>query len=91
MTAEKSWMHYTSEQGNLSCGVLSVVVAECEALQLPVHASPEVFPEHCDIDFTNFIGKNVERKGKLLRDKAVARGWQYRPEAQAGELSDLSE
>jgi hypothetical protein len=67
------------------------VVAECEALLLPVHASPELFPEHCHIDFANFIGKNVERKGKLLRDKAVARGWQYKPEAQAGELSGISE
>jgi hypothetical protein len=91
MIAEKSWTHYTSVQGNHSCGVLSVVVSECEALQLPVHASPEAFPEHCDIDFANLTVKIVERKGKLLRDKAVTRGWQYKPEAHVGDLSGISE
>jgi hypothetical protein len=87
---DASWAHYKSLPGKLTCGVLSVQLGECEALQLPVHASPEVFREHCDIDFAGFSGKHIERKGKLLRDKAVMRGWQYRPEAQAEDLSGTS-
>ena len=90
ITPQASWEHYTSEQKKLSYGVLSVQVSECKAIQLPVIPSPEVFPEHCDVDFSNLTVKNIERKGKLLRDRAMTRGWQYIPEAQAEQLSEIS-
>ena len=84
MTPEASWKHYTSAPDHISCGVLSVTPRECAALQLPVRPSPEVFAEHVDIDFTSLTAKWVLRKGKLLRDKAVTRGWQFRPQSQRG-------
>ncbi len=75
--AKPSWEHYTTVQQKESAGVLGVAVIECVALDLPVAASPEVFREHCDIDFAGLPAKLVDRKGKLLRDRATARGWLY--------------
>jgi hypothetical protein len=79
ITPEAAWTHFTTVQQKHSSGVMSVTVKQCAELDLPVKPSPEVFKEHCDIDFSAHNPKTVERKSKLLRDKATARGWQFRP------------
>ncbi|MEN9358006.1 MAG: hypothetical protein RL695_2177 [Pseudomonadota bacterium] len=35
-------------------------------------------PEHCSVDFTAFDKKAIEKKSKLLRAQAEARGWLFR-------------
>ncbi len=87
ITPSASWVHYTSQADHQSCGVLSVTPQECRAVDLTVCPSPEVFLEHVDIDFSAFSPKLIVRKGKLLRDKAVTRGWQFRPDGVANRAS----
>lgn len=70
--------HYTNDQGLQSCGVLAVTVAECSALELPVAPDPEPFPEHVLIDYSDCSKGATEKKAKLLKAKAEARGWLYR-------------
>ena len=75
--AKSACEHYTATQQKETVGVLAVTVSECTSLELPTAESPEVFPEHCHVDFNNLARKKVEQKGKLLRDRAIKRGWQY--------------
>ena len=79
--AKPAWEHYTTVQKKESIGVLAVTVAECSALKLTAASSPKVFKEHCHIDFSGLKPKEIERKGKLLRDHAVKRDWLYRATA----------
>jgi hypothetical protein len=79
--AKAAWEHFTMEQKQTSVGVLAVTVSECSAIQLPAVPSPDVFAEHCDVDFCTLTRKEIERKAKLLRDRATQRGWQYQASA----------
>jgi len=74
ITAAASFMHYR-ERKLASVGVLAVTVGECAAQNLPSQSSPDVFPEHAEIDFTGLSGGQCEKKGKKLRDVAEGRGW----------------
>ena len=75
---QDAYEHYTISLGLRSVGVMGVSVAECGKLELPAHPDPEPFPEHAVIDFSAFNKNATEKKAKLLRAKAVARGWLYR-------------
>lgn len=76
----ESWEHYRKR--NLeSVGVTAVTVAECDKEGLKVHSSPEVFPEHADIDFTGLTGGQCESKSKRLRSAAEARGWLFQADS----------
>jgi len=55
---------------------------ECAALQLPARSDPGEFAEHAVIDFTGVTSKVAEKKSKVLRGKAEARGWIYQPAVQ---------
>ena len=77
ISPEDAWRHYTQQLGLMSCGVLAVSVAECCALDLQTVPDPETFPEHCLIDFSAHNKSATEKKAKLLKVKATARGWQY--------------
>jgi hypothetical protein len=75
---QPAYEHYTTTLGFQSVGVMGVSVAECGTLELSVYPDPLPFQEHAVIDFSAF-GKNaVEKKAKLLRARAEARGWLYR-------------
>lgn len=77
-----AFRHYTEAKQLLSVGVLGISVGECSELDLPARLDPDPFPEHAVIDFSGF-GKNaVEKKAKLLRHRAVNRGWQYKKAVQ---------
>ena len=80
ISAENAWKHFTEKMNFRSVGVLSVCVMECEQQLLAVRPDPEPFPEHAVIDFSNFTKNEVERKAKLLKKAAEARGWRYREE-----------
>lgn len=74
-----AYEHYAS-LGYKAVGVLAVSVAECESLALAVTPDPlPGFPEHTTIDFTTLSRKDIEIASRALRERANARGWQYRP------------
>src|SRR5437016_4067739 len=47
ITAERSWLHFTSQDNCRSVGVLAVTVNECVAEALNVRSDPEPFPRTC--------------------------------------------
>ena len=79
ITPEDAWKHYTNNLNLLSIGVLSVKVAECRMLELPVVSDAETFREHALIDFSGLSRKQIERKANALKTVANRRDWQYRP------------
>lgn len=81
ITAQRSWSHYTSELKFSSSGVLSVIVAECTAIDLKVEPDPNLFPEHAVIRFDMCTSGQIEKKSKRLRDAAMSRDWQYTAES----------
>lgn len=81
VTAEDAWRHYADNLGFSSIGVLAVTVNECKALELSAEADPEPFPAHAVIKFDDLSNSQIEKKAKYLRRDAMARGWQYRAEA----------
>ena len=44
ISAENAWKHYTNDLQLRSIGVMSVSVAECRTLELPVVPDAETFP-----------------------------------------------
>ena len=79
ITAEDAWKHYKHELKLQSIGILSVAVAECRALELPVVPDADTFPEHALIDFTGLSRRQTERKASALKEAATIRGWLFRP------------
>ena len=79
ITPEDAWKHYTNNLNLLSIGVLSVKVAECRMLELPVVSDAETFREHAIIDFSGLSRKQIERKANALKTVANRRDWQFRP------------
>ena len=75
ITAEASWLHYTTQLQHKSVGTLAVTVAECTEENLPSLPDPDPFPEHAVIDFTGLAEKKCYTKSKKLQAKAQARGW----------------
>lgn len=78
ITPVDAFEHYTKDLMLVSGGVLAVSMAECTALELPVTPDPDPFPEHALIDFSTYGKSATEKKAKLLKAKAEARGWLYR-------------
>lgn len=83
VTASQSWLHYTTELGFASVGVVAVTVAECDAFGLRAEPDPEPFPAHAVIRFDGCTSKQIERNAKRLKAAAEARGWLYQAEAGA--------
>lgn len=79
--AADSWRHFTEVQGLASIGVLAVTVAECEEESVQPQADPEPFEEHAVIDFNSLSGSQAKKVGRRLRDRAMDRGWLFRPNA----------
>lgn len=74
MTPAAAYAHYRARKLE-SHGVMAVTVSECTAQELPTRSSPEIFPEHAEIDFSGLSNGQCEKKGKKLRDVAEQRGW----------------
>jgi len=77
-TPRESHHHYTQELGLSSTGVMAVSVEECRALILEVASDPQPFLEHAVIDFSRLSEKAIKTKAKILKSRAMARGWLYR-------------
>ena len=83
VTALQAWLHYTTELGFASIGVLAVTVAECEALDLAAEPDPEPFPAHAVIRFDACTPSQIEKKAKRLKAAGEARGWLHQAESGA--------
>ena len=77
ISAEKAWIHFTTQENCASVGVLAVTVDECTSEGLTTRPEPAPFPEHAVIDFSTFSDSQREKKSKKLKAKAEARGWLY--------------
>lgn len=77
VAAEAAWRRFTADPACTSAGVQAVTQAECAAQELPVIEDGLPHPEHCSIDFSAFDKKTIEKKAKLLRAAAAARGWLF--------------
>ena len=74
---EASWKHYTDMLGLASAGVMAVTTAECIAHSLSVTADETPYPEHCTIDFSSLVKREIEKTAKILAESAIQRGWLY--------------
>jgi hypothetical protein len=83
ITPEAAWDHFTTTLACASVGSLAVTVDECAAEQLTARPDPEPFREHVVIDFRALSDNQAEKKGKKLKAKAEARGWQHQAPATA--------
>jgi hypothetical protein len=75
---ENAFQHYVNQLCLASDGVMGLTVAECTTVSLAVCSDPEPFPEHALIDFSGLPDKDCRTKSKILRMKAVQRGWLHR-------------
>lgn len=75
--AQAAWQHYTATLGLTSDGVMAVSNDECASENLPVIADGIPFPEHASINYSTFSKSEVEKKAKMLKQKAQARGWLF--------------
>ncbi|WP_447829512.1 hypothetical protein [Aeromonas salmonicida] len=75
VTPRDSWQRFTTILGCQSIGVMAVSHSQCVEQELPVIEDGHPYPEHCSINFSDFEKKGIEKKAKLLRAKAVERGW----------------
>lgn len=78
ISAHSAWLRYTGERGLQSEGVLGVQVEECTELQLMVEPDGIPYPEHVSVDFSGKSQTQRKTLSKQLRDRALARGWQFR-------------
>ena len=81
ISAENSWVHFTTTLQLSSVGALAVTVMECKQQELPAVSDPKPFPEHAVIDFTGLGASQVENKSKKLKAAAETRGWKYQAPA----------
>ena len=79
ISAAVSWLHYTSQSGLESCGVMSITLAECAQSKLKVIPDGVPYPEHVSISFIGLTAGQIKSVSKILTLAANARGWQYRP------------
>lgn len=77
ITAEAAWKHFTGNPDCRSAGIMAVTKGQCVDLALDVIANGEPFPEHASIDYSTFAKSEVEKKAKVLKGYAQARGWLY--------------
>ena len=78
ISPENAFQHYVNQLNLASVGVMGLAVTECTAVSLAVYSDPNRFSEHALIDFSGLLDKYCRTKSKLLRDKAVQRGWLHR-------------
>lgn len=80
ISAEDSFVHYTTVLNNQSCCVWGVDCNEIVSIGLISQADPLTnFPSHALIDFTGRTDKECRKLAKLLKDFALKRGCLHTP------------
>jgi phage baseplate assembly protein gpV len=78
ISACDAWQRYTGN-GGTSDGVLGVSADECRREGLDVEADGVGVPEHVSVHFGGKTTGQRKQIAKRLRDRAVLRGWLFRP------------
>lgn len=78
ITPEEAYNHFINNGNCSSEGVLAVSNEECAREDIDVIEDRVPFPEHVSLNFSKFNKKEIERKAKVLKAQAKARGWLYR-------------
>jgi len=79
ITAEHAYRRFVDIPLGKSIGVLSVLVAECTSLEVPVVSDPTPEqPDHCFIDFRDKSNSQAAKIATKLRNHAICRGWSHR-------------
>lgn len=76
-SAEESFNHFISNPDFKSKGVVSVTKEECEEIYLSVTENNIPFDGHSYIDFNGLSPKQISKKAKLLKSRAISRNWQF--------------
>ena len=79
ISARSAFLHYTTELGRNSCGVLAVDEDECVALGVAIERDGAGFPEHVSLNFDGLSRGDIKEAAERLLATAVERGWQYGP------------
>ncbi len=80
MSAEDSWIHYTTHNPNGSVAVLSVTREECASAGTTATVDGVPYAEHAYIDFSSLdTSGKIKAASKILRGLAWSRGWQFGP------------
>lgn len=79
ISAEASYIHFTTVQKLNAVGTVSVSCAEIISVGLNWRLDPEPYPEHAVIDYTD-VSSAAQKKAKsrALAEKAMQRGWTYK-------------
>lgn len=77
ISAENSWLHFTSTLSFKSAGVMAVSYGQCSEQSVPVIFNGVPFPEHAYLNFSGMSKKEIERKAKVLMSKAQDRNWLF--------------
>jgi hypothetical protein len=81
-SADVAYQRYTA-RGKPSCGVWSVTINECQAIELSAYDDPiDDDDSHSIIDLTAFNTNQARKRTDKLARKARDRGCQYDPSAQ---------
>ena len=78
ITPRQSWIHFTTNLGNQSVGVMAVTVRECEENETSAISDPVPFPEHVLIDYSRLTRSKAKKVGKALTSLARQRDWLHR-------------
>lgn len=78
ITAEASYIHFTTVQKLKAVGTVSVSCNEILSVGLSWRLDPEPYPEHAVIDYTD-VSSAAQKKAKsqALAERARQRGWTY--------------
>lgn len=82
VTAQKSFEHATEVEKLSSIGVMAVSYIECSGVGLPAkNSETETNKAHAHIDFNGLSHGQVRAKSSVILGHALARDWQYQPDA----------
>jgi len=76
-SAQDSHEHFVNTTEGKSIGVVSVSQFECTNATLKVIEDNDPFDGHSSIDFNDLSQKQISKKARILKSKAMIRGWQY--------------
>ncbi|MCE1226498.1 MAG: hypothetical protein LWW87_08445 [Geobacteraceae bacterium] len=75
ISPENAWIHFVSQEGCNSVGVMANLKSEYDSLSVCLEHDGIQFTEHVSADFSPFTKSDIEKKSKILSRAAQARGW----------------
>ena len=72
-SAKEAFDHFVAEYSSI--GVLSITLQEVNEIELSVYEDNHPFDGHAYIDYSISTSNQIKTKAKLLKKKALERGW----------------